>query len=121
MVLSPYGDLLLHAGKGGPFDSTSAGSIFAAIQTATGGLNQVLKTKATTVKFGDEASGFWLEPVGSDWLIVGVKVAYKSALIAPLVKHLKSASKTTKRVSAPEALEGMSEASVDAALAKEME
>jgi hypothetical protein len=126
LVLSPYGDILFHSGKAGALDSTSIGSIFAAIQTATGGLNQLLGAKANTVKFGDEKSGFWLEPLGQQWLVVGVKVPHKPEHLTPFLKHLKSAAQSkgmssNPRAGAPEALDGMSEASVEAALAKEME
>lgn len=118
MVFSYLGDLLLAAGKGAAVDTTSAGSIFAAMNTATGGLNSLFKTKSSTIRFGDTDKELWMVPQQNQWIIVGAHVALKTALLKPIAQHLKAASKSSKAVRAPEALEGMSETSIDVAFAQ---
>jgi hypothetical protein len=57
-------------------------------------------------------------PFQNQWIIAGAHVPLKSALLKPISVHLKAASKSSKAIGAPEALEGMSESTIDAALGK---
>lgn len=120
LIFSTFGDLILEAGKGPAIDTQSAGTIFAAINTATAGLNQIFKVKTSQLNFGEPGKGFWMEPVLGQWILVGSLTAYKPALLKPILKHLKSA-KGMSQAGSSEALDGMTEGSIDAALARSME
>lgn len=117
MVFSFMGDIVLMAGKN-PVDTTSAGSILSAMNTATAGLNALFKTKASTIRFGETDKELWMVPVQNQWIIAGSHVPLKTSLLKALGAHLKMAAKSSKVVRAPEALDGMSETSIDAAIAQ---
>jgi hypothetical protein len=117
-VLSSYGDLLMKSGKGEKFDWTSIGSIFSAVKSAAESLNGLLSNRSSVVQFGDLKSGYWIEWHPGNSFLVGIGVPYHQAGLALLKKHLKANSTASSRKSA-EALDGMSEASVEAALETE--
>lgn len=117
LVLSRNGDLIFREGKKMGADLTSVGALASSIRAAAFQLEQTLKTKASFAQFGEPGKGFWIEEV-SEWIVVGIKMK-KSAAFQSFYKHLKKKQKhLTSGASGSstfEALEGLTEAAVDAA------
>lgn len=112
-VLNAFGDKILDAGSKKDFDWTSIGSLASSIVTAGHTLAKLVGLKTTSTAFGPH---IWLHPHNETWLIMGLKCAYKPEYLKPLIKHLRSYGGAQSR--AGEALEGLSEESVDEALMK---
>ncbi|MDB5037003.1 MAG: hypothetical protein JWQ35_531 [Bacteriovoracaceae bacterium] len=121
VVLSSFGDLLLKSGKKiDHLDWTSIGSIFSAVRGAAGGLNKLLFSRTSVVQFGDPKKGYWLELLPENCLIVGIGVPHQAKDLKKVQSHLKSNSRALSGGAfGSEALDGMSEATVDAAIGKE--
>lgn len=117
MVFSTGGDLILICSKT-LTDTTSIGSILAAMNTATTGLNALLKTKVSLIRFGESDKELWMLPYQNQWIIAGAHVPLKQALLKPLMSHLKIASRSAKAGRETEALEGMNETTIDTAIAQ---
>lgn len=116
-VLTKNGDLIFQAGKKLTSDLTSVGTLASSVLAASHQLQKHLLLKPSGAQFGEPSKSCWVEPV-SDWIVLGVKIK-KSAALEKFYKHLKKKQKTqstaAKRVNTFEALEGLTEAAVDAA------
>jgi hypothetical protein len=119
-VLNSYGDLLLRSGKSEHLDWTSLGSVFSAVKAAAENLNKQLSNKGSVVQFGDFKRGYWIEWHPGNSFLVGIGIPYQHSSLASLKKHLKAHTPAISKTQGREALDGMSEETIDAALETEI-
>lgn len=115
-VLSHYGDVLVSAGKISKADTTVLGSLAASTLAAAEGLGELLRMKGNPIRFGDEKSSFWLEKLGGEWLLVGVKCHLNEKILKILCTNLKKFLAQSNSSRAAEALDGMTETAIDSRL-----
>jgi hypothetical protein len=113
IVLTQSGDAILKAGAAVKLDHTSIGALASAMDGARQQMDRLCGLKTKISLFGDVKSGCWVEPVQT-WLVIGLRLP-KSATLEKLYKHLKKKSEKSGS-KASEALAGLSDAGLDAAL-----
>lgn len=118
-VLSPYGDVLVQAGRSKKIDWTSTGSIVSAISSASSSLCKLVSVPNSPLRFGNEKKGLWIDTPGKDLLVLGVNIPFKPEHLKSFYKHLKTVSKVSAK-NAAEALDGMNEASLEESLGRGM-
>jgi hypothetical protein len=120
VVLSTYGDLVLKSSQTqNVSDWTSIGSLCASVQSASTILHSLLKTAGSFIQVGDSKKGFWIEALSGRWILLASSVAYKPQALKPLYAHLRKMANSRKSETGSEALDGLSEMSIEATLSRE--
>ncbi len=118
-VLTQYGDVILNAGQNSQLDWTSIGSLLSAVMATNDALAKALSCKSHTIQFGEASKGCWVEVLDNQTLIFGVGIAYKPADLKLIYKHIKTRTMNTAGAGG-EALAGLNEMSIEAALGKKI-
>ncbi len=113
LVLTQSGDLVFKAGYAEKLDAVSVGALASGLEGARIQLDKLSGIKSKLSIFGDTKTGYWVESFGS-WLVLGFRLPRNQALMS-FYKHLKKKTDQSSRKT-PEALSGLSDAGLDAAL-----